>query len=163
MFPCKLSFISISVSFISDWMFFTLLKFSILFFKLFSFSFVFNFYLFLKSRGETKRVRETSVCEKHLLVASHTPLTRDLAHNPGICSGWKLNLQPFGLQANASQGSLSILITGVLNSASDRLHISTLFHSFSGVLICSFIWGISFWRHFGSLPVFVSVYQVELL
>ena len=35
---------------------------------------------------------------------------------------------------------LSILITSVLNSASDRLLISILLSSFFGVLICYFIW-----------------------
>ena len=36
--------------------------------------------------------------------------------------------------------SLSILVTGVLNSAPERLLISISFSSFSRVLICSFIW-----------------------
>ena len=39
----------------------------------------------------------------------------------------------------------------LLNSASDRLFISTLFSSFSGVLFCSFIWAVifvsSFWQN----------------
>ena len=38
--------------------------------------------------------------------------------------------------------SLSILITSVLNSASNRLLISLLFSSFSVVLFYSFIWGM---------------------
>ena len=38
--------------------------------------------------------------------------------------------------------SVSILITSVLNSASDRLAISSSLSSFSGVLIYSFIWAI---------------------
>ena len=38
--------------------------------------------------------------------------------------------------------SLSILITSVLNSASDRLLISILFSSFSGALFCYFIWSM---------------------
>ncbi|KAF6130937.1 hypothetical protein HJG60_007876 [Phyllostomus discolor] len=37
---------------------------------------------------------------------------------------------------------LSILITIVLNFASDRLHIFILFSSFSGILFCSFTWAI---------------------
>ena len=28
-------------------------------------------------------------------------LSRDLAHNPGMCSDWELNWQPFGSQAGA--------------------------------------------------------------
>ena len=40
--------------------------------------------------------------EKHqCVVASHTPSTRDLAHNPGMCPDWGLNRQPFGSQASA--------------------------------------------------------------
>ena len=42
----------------------------------------------------------------------------------------------------SSLSSLSILITRVLNSASHRLLISIWFSSFSGVLICSFIWAM---------------------
>ena len=38
--------------------------------------------------------------------------------------------------------SLNILITSVLNSASDRLLVSILFSSFSGVLFYSFIWAM---------------------
>ena len=40
--------------------------------------------------------------------------------------------------------SVSILITSVLNSASDRLTISSLHSSFSGVLISFFIWAVFF-------------------
>ena len=41
--------------------------------------------------------------------------------------------------------SVSFLITSVLNSASDRLAISSLLsYIFSGALICSFIWAIFF-------------------
>ena len=48
----------------------------------------------------------------------------------------------FFYAAEASLNSLSILITSVLNSASDRLLISISLTSFSGVLICSFIWAM---------------------
>ena len=38
--------------------------------------------------------------EKHqCVVASHTPPTGDLAHNPGMCPDWESNQQPFGLQS----------------------------------------------------------------
>ena len=40
--------------------------------------------------------------------------------------------------------SVSILITSVLNSACDRLPISSSLHSLFGVLNCSFIWAIFF-------------------
>ena len=37
--------------------------------------------------------------EKHqCVVASSTPLTGDLAHNPGMCPDWELNQRPFGSQ-----------------------------------------------------------------
>ena len=40
--------------------------------------------------------------DKHqYVVASHTPTTEDLAHNPGMCPNWELNQQPFGLLASA--------------------------------------------------------------
>ena len=42
----------------------------------------------------------------------------------------------------SSTNFVSILITSVLNSAWDRLAISLLLSSFSGVLICSFIWAV---------------------
>ena len=32
---------------------------------------------------------------------SHTPPTGHLAHNPGMCPDWKLNLQPFASQSDA--------------------------------------------------------------
>ena len=41
-----------------------------------------------------------------------------------------------------SMSSLSILITSVLNSASDRLAVSILLNSFAGLLFCSLIWAI---------------------
>ena len=40
--------------------------------------------------------------KKHqFVVASLTPPTGHLAHNPGTCPDWELNLQPFGSQAGA--------------------------------------------------------------
>ena len=49
--------------------------------------------LFLE-RGEgreNERERNIHVREIHRLVASHTPPTGDLAHNPGRCPDWGLN------------------------------------------------------------------------
>ena len=37
------------------------------------------------------------MCERS--VASYTPPTEHLAHNPGMRPDWELNWQPFGLQA----------------------------------------------------------------
>ena len=36
---------------------------------------------------------------KHRWVASHTPPTGELAHNPGMCPDQELNQRPFNLQA----------------------------------------------------------------
>ena len=39
--------------------------------------------------------------EKHqCVIASHTPPTRDLACNPGMCPDWESNQQLFGSQAS---------------------------------------------------------------
>ena len=56
-----------------------------------------RFYLFIfreKGRGGEREG------EKHqCVIASHTPPTGDLAHNPGICPDWGSNQRPFGSQA----------------------------------------------------------------
>ena len=40
--------------------------------------------------------------EKHqCVVASHTPPTGDVAHNPSTCPDWESNWHPFGSQARA--------------------------------------------------------------
>ena len=64
--------------------------FSILFYFL-------RFYLFIFREREREGEREG---EKHqCTVASHTPLTGDLACNPGMCPDWESNQRPFGSQA----------------------------------------------------------------
>ena len=40
---------------------------------------------------EGERERNIDVREIHLSVVSHTPPTRDLACNPGMCPDWELN------------------------------------------------------------------------
>ena len=57
-------------------------------------------YLFLEM-GEGERERNIDVWEKHQLVASHMPSTGDLAHNPGVCTDWESNQQPFHPQEGA--------------------------------------------------------------
>ena len=48
-----------------------------------------RFYLFIfREKGRMEGEREG---EKHESGASHTPPTRDLAHNPGICPDGELN------------------------------------------------------------------------
>ena len=60
-------------------------------------------YLFLErwEGKEKERERNTDVLEKHWLVASQTPPTRDVAHNWGICPDWESDQQHFGLQDEA--------------------------------------------------------------
>ena len=55
------------------------------------------FMLFARGR-EKERKRNINVWEKPWLVAPHTPLSRDLARNPGTCPDWAWNQRPFGLQ-----------------------------------------------------------------
>ena len=43
--------------------------------------------------------------KRQCVVASHTPPTGDLAHNPGMCRGWESNWQPFGSQAACAQST----------------------------------------------------------
>ena len=57
-----------------------------------------DFYLFIIRERGREAEREG---DKHRLVASHTPLTRHLSHNPGMCPDWELNLQHVVLQDNA--------------------------------------------------------------
>ena len=57
----------------------------------------FKFYLFT-FREKGREGEEEG--EKHqCVVASHVPLTGDLARNPGMCPDWELNWRPFDLQA----------------------------------------------------------------
>ena len=51
------------------------------------------------------------------MVASHTPPTGDLAHNPGMCPGWELNWRPFD-----SQPALNLL-----SYTSQDLHVPFMF------------------------------------
>ena len=51
-------------------------------------------YLFILERGEGKEKemqRNFKVQENHWSFASHTPPTRDLADNPGMCPDWEWN------------------------------------------------------------------------
>ena len=43
---------------------------------------------------------------REISIASRTPSTRDLAHNPGTCSDWELNQRPFSLQAGTQSTEL---------------------------------------------------------
>ena len=53
-----------------------------------------------RERGkEGEREGNIHVQETHPPVASHTPPTGDLAHNPGMCPDWESNQRPFRSQA----------------------------------------------------------------
>ena len=60
--------------------------------KNFTTGFFKDFLYFVRERG-----REGE--KHHRMVASFTPPTGDLAHNPGMCPDWESNRQPFGAQA----------------------------------------------------------------
>ena len=72
---------------------------SILLFSLLHIVFFKDSYLivFRGSRREGKRDGEKHQC----VVASHVPLTGDLAGNPGMCPDWETNHEPFSSQASA--------------------------------------------------------------
>ena len=55
-------------------------------------------YLVFRQRG---REGERKGKKRQCVVASCAPPNGDLAHNPGMCSDWKSNQQPFALQASA--------------------------------------------------------------
>ena len=54
-------------------------------------------YLFLDRGGGREKEGENHQC----VAAPHASLTRDLAHNPGMCPDWESNQQPFSSQASA--------------------------------------------------------------
>ena len=60
-------------------------------------TFLKRFYLFLGMRREEEREEEEHQC----VVASCTPPTGDLAHNPGMCPDWESNGPPFVSKAGA--------------------------------------------------------------
>ena len=63
------------------------------------FFFLLRFYSFtFRERGKEGEREE----EKHqYVIASCTPPTKGLAHNPGMCPDWEWNQRPFGSQASA--------------------------------------------------------------
>ena len=58
-----------------------------------------RFYLFLERGSEGGK--------HQCVVASGTPLTGDLDHNPGMCPDWESNQQPFGLQSKLQTSTQS--------------------------------------------------------
>ena len=58
---------------------------------------IFNLFIYRVRGREGEREGE----KHHRVVASSTPPTGDLAHNPGMCPDWGSNMGPFGLQAGA--------------------------------------------------------------
>ena len=63
--------------------------------------FLFKKMLFIYfSRGK-RREKERERAKHRCVVASHTPPTGDLAHNPGTCPDWESNQSHFGSQAGS--------------------------------------------------------------
>ena len=73
----------------------------------FSFFFKDFVYFIFRQRGR-KGEREKHQC----VVASHVPLTGDLACNPGICPDWESNQWPFGLQPTLGHNKFFFLSNG---------------------------------------------------
>ena len=73
---------------------------------------------------EEERERNIDVQVIHGLVASHTPPTGDLAHNPGMCPDQESNQWPFGSQAGTQStkphqpGPAELLMTMWVNKTS---------------------------------------------
>ena len=70
----------------------------------------FSLFIF-RERGKREKEKERNL---KCVVASHGPPTGDLAHNPGMCPDWELNLQPLVHRlvlnplSHTSQGSNSL-------------------------------------------------------
>ena len=63
--------------------------------------FVFICYILCLTFRDRGREGEREGKKHQCVVASHVPLTGDLARNPGMCPDWEWNQQPFGSQAGA--------------------------------------------------------------
>ena len=96
------------------------------------------FYVFIfRERGkEGERGWEKHQCA----VASHTPPTGDLAHNPGMHPGWESNLWPFGSQTGTQpikphqKGQIFILIIRQISSKRER---EVEFHGYISITLSS--------------------------
>ena len=78
------------------------------------FLFIFLKSLFIFREREREGEREG---EKHKhVVVPHTPPTRDLAYNPGMCPEWESNRRPSGSQAGvqSTECGMLILLTGCI-------------------------------------------------
>ena len=58
-------------------------------------------HLLFRERRRGERGGEKHLCVRKTSVASCTPPTEDLAHNPGMGPDWESNWQPFGSQVSA--------------------------------------------------------------
>ena len=63
-------------------------------------------------RREKERERNIDMREKHRLVASLMPPTRDLACNPSMCPDWESNQRPLTLLCGKTPNLLSPTIQG---------------------------------------------------
>ena len=57
----------------------------------------FHLFIYFFRAGKGRRKVEKHQC----VVASCMSPTGELAHNPGMCPDWELNLRPFGMKASA--------------------------------------------------------------
>ena len=58
-------------------------------------------FIFREGKRGWKRESNIDACETHQLVASPTPATGNLAHNPDLCPDQELNQWPFSLRDDA--------------------------------------------------------------
>ena len=68
--------------------------------------------------------------EKHPLVTSYMPPTKDLACNPVMCPNWELNWRPFALQDDAQPTETHTGHTGQGMREKVKLFFSFLFQDF---------------------------------
>ena len=96
-------------------------------------------------------------------VASHTPPTGDLAHNPGTHPDWELNQQPFNLQANAQ--SPEPLQPGLVFywQINETMAVKSLLMYILEQWIVNFflVWGFSFLPVFSQLKIIWFVFLLH--
>ena len=98
-----------------------------------------SFFWILASSFSSGWMLISSLCSKPLiwvLVSFPSLLTPCIFYFISLCVAFTSSF------FDRAQSILSVLITSVLNSASDRLPISSSLRSFSRVLVCSFIWAV---------------------
>ena len=95
---------------------------------------IFKLFIYLFIFREKGREGEREGEKHHCVVASHTPATGDLAHNPGVCPDRESNQQPLGLQEDAQP----------LSHQSGWVYLFQIFH-INGIIqyVAFFVWLLS--------------------